>query len=397
MSIDPKSINQINIFKNDYPVGTLQRTKSGCQIEFSPEFKDAFSTLTFKISTKEAIYKYKGAGLPPYFAGLLPEGLRLRSLIRKLKTSPDDLFSLLAATSGETIGDIHFRTEVEATELEEIPNDFKLIRAQLKKGIDPGGNALAGIQDKISADRISLPLNLKKKNKSYILKLSSLEHPDIIYNEHICLGIARKCGLNVNKSNIVMDHKQQDALLVERFDRLWDKDGKKWTRFHQEDACQILDRYPGDKYLIPFQDIADEIGQLATSPEIEILNLMKLKAFSYLIGNGDLHAKNISLTRKLDSDVVTLTPFYDIVCTAVYGDQKMALMMLGKNENLKRKTFVDFGKRYRIPDAAINSMLDKLTKQFFANYQKIFSVPVALKKRKFLESFFEERLKHLEK
>ena len=30
----------------------------------------------------------------------------------------------------------------------------------------------------------------------------------------------------------------------------------------------------------------------------------------------------------------------------IYGDQKMALVMDGKNENLKLKSFVDFGVRH---------------------------------------------------
>lgn len=396
MSTDPKSINRINIFKNDYSVGVLERTKDGCQIIFSSKFREAYPRLTFKISTDQEIYQYKGAGLPPYFAGLLPEGLRLRSLIKKIKTSPDDLFSLLAAAGSETIGDIHFKTEKEALELKEIPSDFKAVRAQLQKGIDPGENSLAGIQDKISADRISLPLTSKKRHKSYILKLSSAEHADIVANEHVCLGIGKKCGLTVAKSQVVTDKANQEALLIERFDRQWNKNSKTGTRIHQEDGCQILDRYPGDKYLIPFQEIADEIAKLVTSPEIEILNLMKLKAFSYLIGNGDLHAKNISLTQNQETGIATLTPCYDIVCTAVYGDQKMALMMLGKNENLKRKTFIEFGKRFQVPEAATNSMLDRLTKLFSANYKDLYTVSYLLKKKVFLESFIKERLKHLE-
>lgn len=181
---------------------------------------------------------------------------------------------------------------------------------------------------------------------------------------------------------------------MERFDREWNKLEKKWQCFHQEDACQFLNRYPADKYRLTFQEIADEVANLATSPEIEVLNLLKLKAFSYLIGNGDLHAKNISLTQKSESDICKLTPCYDLVCTALYGDQKMALMFLGKNQNLKKKNFIEFGQRYDIPEAATVSMLEKLVSQFEKNYQHFF-FPLAKKKGKFLTQFFKERTKHL--
>ena len=164
MSKDPKSVHQIQLFKNDTAAGLLLRTNDGCKIEFNNEFKDQHSNLTFNITTKIKTYDFRGAGLPPYFAGLLPEGLRLKSLIKKIKTSPDDLFSLLAASGGETTGDIHFKSVEDQTDSFDVPDDFQSIKERLQKGYDPGRNSLAGVQDKISADRISLPINVKKKN-----------------------------------------------------------------------------------------------------------------------------------------------------------------------------------------------------------------------------------------
>ncbi len=393
--MDAKLVNKIKIFKNDRLAAHLERTREGCKINFTSEFQSAESLLTFKISTKDNICEFKGAGLPPYFAGLLPEGLRLKSLIKKLKTSPDDLFSLLVAAGDDTIGDIHFSDNMSSEKISKRPTDFKKLKEQLQKGLNPGKNSLAGVQDKISADRISLPLTIKNKNKSYILKLASPEFPDIIANELACLRIAKLCGLDVNKAKIVTDESHQQALLIERFDRQWNKKDKLWNRFHQEDACQFLDRYPGDKYVIPFKEIADEISRIAATPEIEILNLMKLKAFSYLIGNGDLHAKNISLYQKSATEPIRITPFYDLVCTALYGDQKMALLFLGKNENLKKINFIQFGLLYGIPEVATVSMLSKLTRLFAKNYDIIFSFPLAKEKNKFLKLLFTKRLNNL--
>jgi len=50
-----------------------------------------------------------GDNLPPFFAGLLPEGRRLNALISKIKTSKDDLFSLFAAVGIDCIGDIYVK------------------------------------------------------------------------------------------------------------------------------------------------------------------------------------------------------------------------------------------------------------------------------------------------
>lgn len=393
--MDFKAVNQIVILKNGVEAGTLERTQEGCRIEFDTEFQKENDHLTFGISATEKIYEFRGGGLPPYFAGLLPEGLRLKGLVKKVKTSPDDLFTLLVASGGDSIGDIHFADYSKAEDQFGIPSDFMVLKECLHQGLNPGKDTLSGVQDKLSTDRISLPISIKKRNKSYILKLSSSEFPDLIYNESACLGLARRCGLVVNKTEIVKDKNSKEALLVERFDRERDQQGEKWVRFHQEDACQFTNRYPGDKYIISFQEIADEVAILSTSPEIEILNLLKLKAFSYLIGNGDLHAKNVSLIQRKKREICGLTPFYDIICTALYGDTKMALMFLGKNQKLKRKMFIEFGLRYRIPEVATVSMLDRLVSLFGKNQDNFFVFPLALRREKFLRQLFKERLNHL--
>jgi serine/threonine-protein kinase HipA len=54
--------------------------------------------------------------VPPFFAGLLPEGARLVALITRLKTSAADEFSLLVAVGGDTIGDVRVLPEGAAPE-----------------------------------------------------------------------------------------------------------------------------------------------------------------------------------------------------------------------------------------------------------------------------------------
>ena len=387
---DAKKTQQLKIYKNSVLVGSLFRTETGCELRFDPVFvKHSSNTfLTYHIPVKESL-SFEGVNLPPYFAGLLPEGLRLKALTKRIKTSADDMFSLLVAAGNDPVGDIHFTDMAEGSE--DLLSDFKKIKTEIQKALPLDSHALAGVQDKISADRISLPLNIKNKNKSYILKLASDEFAEIIQNENLSLQIAKACGLSVNKTKIIKDANSVEALLVERFDREWDSKNKMWLRHHQEDACQFLNRYPADKYNLSFQEIANGIQNLAASPEIEILKLLQLKAFSYLMGNGDLHAKNISLLND------QLSPCYDIVCTALYGDDKMALMFDGKNQNLKRKNLIDFGRRYGLPSALIESMLDKMLIRFEKNFEMIFALQVAQEKEKFLRTLFKQRLEHLRK
>lgn len=383
-----KQIQSLMLFKNGQRIGDLNRTKDGCQIVFVNNISEK---ITYHTKTDQKVVSYSGVNLPAYFANLLPEGLRLKTLIKKIKTSADDMFSLLAEAGTDPVGDIHFESLLgQKIDIDEKLNlDFEKIKSDFKKVISYDSNIIAGVQDKISADRITLPVRLSNKNKSYILKLSSDEFADSIENEFTCLQIAKLCGLKVNKAQIVKDKNNQEGLLIERFDREWDAKIKTVKRLHQEDACQFLNKYPADKYSISLQQIADGLKTFSSSPQIDILMLLQLKAFSYLIGNGDLHAKNISLLQD------QFSPCYDILCTSIYGDQKMALMMDGKNENLKLKSFIDFGVRNGLPKKSVESMLAKLLKQFSKHQNKIFVFPLAEKKRKMLTQQFEKRIGHL--
>jgi serine/threonine-protein kinase HipA len=400
---DPKNLNQLFFFKNGVFAGKLLRTAQGCQIVFDTEFlsENKDNTFTFKLKPQTKPVVYSGVNLPSYFAGLLPEGLRLKFLVRRLKTSEDDLFSLLIAAGSDPVGDIHFSTgqkniSFPMFEAEHIQfKNFELLKTKIKFEGELTQKAIAGVQNKISADRLSLPFLQTRSNKSYILKFSSEEFKEIVENEMTSLNLAKKCGIEVNAAKVIQDESGETALLVQRFDRIWDVKTKVLTRYHQEDACQFLDRYPSDKYILSFQEVAQGIADHATSPEIEILNLLKVKAFSYLIGNGDMHGKNVSLLQKGQHATTQLSPQYDIVCTALYGDQKMALQMDGKNQNLKRKNFVDFGTRFGIPSPAIESMLNKLLVRFQKNKNDFFAFPLAKKKEKFLNVLFTERGKHL--
>jgi serine/threonine-protein kinase HipA len=394
MSSPIKEISELNIYKNSEFAGVLKRTPQGCELNLSRDFiaRTLMPYFSYCIKNSSTPLVIHGDNLPPFFAGLLPEGRRFNALIKKLKTSEDDLFSLFAMVGADCIGDINTRDSVP-TFKKEIPllknvNFYELFN----QIIDPDGliidDALAGVQEKISASMISFPLNIAKQEKAYILKLNPLDKPNLIQNEFYCLKLAKKCGFRVATIKIIQDKDQNLGLLVERFDRT------RHQKLHQEDACQFLNRYPADKYRLNLSEIADRLVEIATAPQIEILNLLRQYIFSYLIGNGDMHAKNISL-QTLEDGTITLTPLYDLICTAIYGDYHMALKIDGRDANIKRKNILSFAERFNINPKAINSELDKLLTLFSKNYLTLFSIETNEKKKQFLKEFFEKRINDL--
>jgi len=51
----------------------------------------------------------------------------------------------------------------------------------------------------------------------------------------------------------------------------------------------------------------------------DLLRLRDWQLFNYLIGNGDGHAKNLSLLYDASSGLPRLAPFYDLVCVELFA------------------------------------------------------------------------------
>lgn len=392
-----KNTNKLEIFKDSIHAGTLSRIEGGCFFTFSNDFiKSDIKNLTFNLNKNKPTHRFIGHNLPPFFANLLPEGLRLRALVKNLKTSEDDMFSLFAATGSSVIGDIHTKPISEpnnktANKLKEI--DFYELFAKTITTIIPtaeGNDTFAGIQEKLSASMITFPLNIAGTDKSYIIKLNSQNHTNLVENEYYSMLLAAKCGIKTAKNKIVKDKNNNKGLLVERFDR--ERKDNKLLMHHQEDACQFLEKYPSEKYRISLNQIADKIMILSTAAPVMILELLKQYCFSYLLGNGDLHAKNISLLQKNGSSFIELSPAYDIITTSIYNDNKMAIKINGRDDNIKFKTILDFSQHYGIPEKATKLMILKLITNFEKNLSIIENIPMPPKTLKKQYYFMNKRI-----
>ena len=409
MSRSPGSIRQVDelvVMRGSYELGLLRRTKIGASFTYHPahaktHFADEAQAVCFGMPVRQEPYDVQGVNLHPFFAGLLPEGLRLRALVGDVKTSEDDLFSLLVALGGNTVGDVWVTSDPKALGDDEptiniaglAQSSFAELLEEslhLKKRSDP--LAIPGVQPKVSAAMISLPVRARGLRHSYILKLAPQEYPQLIENEAFFMSLARSLKLPTAQSKIVTDRTGQTGLLVERFDRSQAADAPRPTRLHQEDACQLLGRYPADKYRLSTSEIAEAL-EVCTAPMVERLRLLQLQALSYLIANGDLHGKNISI--QTIKGQTRLTPIYDLLSTLPYGDGDLALPIEGRDKKLKRKHFQAFGERIGIRPAATNRMLDALLKGLTPHIARLNTIGLATRKTTHLEKTITQRMRDL--
>lgn len=376
---ESKGVETLYVFKQNELAGKLTRGVNKVVFTYDEGYilNGGISICsTIKLPQREHVNR--GDSIHPFFAGLLPEGRRLTGLIKAIKTSSDDLFSILVSTGTNNIGDVFItpNKSLNSSNNLELSEDFNQIIFNdiFEKSISSSlysvrnlDSSIAGVQPKLSDQMITFPVGIKKRNKKYIIKLTPKNFPNLVTNEHYFMQLAKKCGFSTADTKIIADKNNNLGLLVERFDRGYDSKKRTPYAIAQEDACQFLNRYPSDKYRVSYNKIAERLTTICSAPKVEILKLINLIAYSYIIYNGDLHAKNISIHSKTQSNLVILSPFYDLVSTLPYGDQKMAISLEGRDRNFKLKDFINFGKRWKIPEKSIAKSINKISKIVLEN------------------------------
>ncbi len=364
-----------DVYKGERLAGRLVRDVGDTLFRYDTSYLDDQDAppVALSLPKQEAAFRTAGESVPPFFAGLLPEGARLTAVVSNTKTSLDDHLTLLLAVGQDTIGDVRVvpvgvppanpattiaEHDVAGSDLLEVfaaatsssPSAFERI-------------ALPGVQAKVSAAMLSAPVGTARLGPA-ILKLTPPTGYDrLVENEHFFLRMARGCGIPTPPTQLVHDRTGRSGLLVSRFDRVLD--GERLRRLAQEDACQLLDRYPAAKYRLKVEDVAVALARAVVAgggSRLQALRrVLELVAFNYVIGNGDLQGKNFSARSNPDG-IWEVTPAYDIVCTQPYAGFRdpMALTLYGRANRLDRRDLVDSFTRLGLRPQAIEVSLDRL-------------------------------------
>ena len=162
-----------------------------------------------------------------------------------MKTSVDDELSLLIVAGANPVGDVQIVGHGEPLDPDEhavelnpkAPVDFDALLGDSGL-IDPV--ALAGVQDKLSAGMISMPV--ASAGRRYILKLNAPEFPHVVENELVMFRYAAKLRIPLSKVRLIRDVGGRPGLLVERFDRIPLAGGAHGAvqRLAVEDGAQVL-------------------------------------------------------------------------------------------------------------------------------------------------------------
>ena len=391
-----------DVFCGNQRAGRLRRREDHIEFSYLPDYLSMGGrAAAVTLPLREEPYRAPGGMVPAFFTGLLPEGVRLQAVIEAVNTSPDDELSLLLAVGGDTVGAVTVVPEGgqprdPAPESDAGRPGGTSFGEMFARSVQPPrpqlDKALPGVQEKLSDALISFPV--KAGGGPAILKLSPDRYPRLVENEAFFLKMAGGCGLRVPPHRIVKDRSGASGLLVERFDRL--RTAGRVVRLPQEDACQLTGRRPVDKYRLSLREVVGAVTATVAAPAVAVLQLTLLTAFSYLIGNGDCHGKNISVRWLPEEQMAEVTPMYDLLSTAPYGlDGRLALPVDGRDNRIRGKDLVRFAETWEVPAQLVRRKLDVMSQRAEPWTERVGEIGLAASATKRLVRTMRSRMEEL--
>lgn len=250
-----------------------------------------------------------------------------------------------------------------------------------------GKLSISGVQPKLSVklDKKSNELIVVIEGGEYILKPQTSTFPNIPENEQSCMDIAEKLGINIPSHCLLPLKDNSFAYVVKRFDR------EKGAKYHQEDFAQILEK--NDKYTGSVEQIGRKLKEISSAPGYDGQLFFERIVLNFIIGNGDAHLKNHSVSYK-EGDI-RLAPAYDIVCSklVILDEEDSAITINGKKNNLNRGDFEHLADYLNVP-AKIR--FEKFENKFDIMKEIIASSHIDKEKQERFIKIVEERLNRLE-
>ncbi|MGH9338369.1 MAG: HipA N-terminal domain-containing protein [Acidobacteriota bacterium] len=102
-------MRKARVFMHDRPAGTLIEREPQRRYRFEYEANYDGEPVSLSMPLSQRVYEYEG--FPPFFDGLLPEGILLESLLKLRKIDRHDYFSQLLAVGADMVGAVTVEEE----------------------------------------------------------------------------------------------------------------------------------------------------------------------------------------------------------------------------------------------------------------------------------------------
>lgn len=213
------------------------------------------------------------------------------------------------------------------------------------------------LMPKMSGVQMKLPMHLAEDGALSIAQTASFTHllklpgrdgfEPLGVVEWLGQRLAAGAGLAVAPTALVAMPGAAPALLVERFDiRAADADP---VVIQPVDGAALLGLHGEHKYKASIEQFGKTLRQISTDYPADCEVLLRQTTAAWLMGNGDMHLKNLLLLRSASSrqaasfETVRLSPVFDMLCTRVFPrlqQDDLALSVAGKRDHLRPKDLI---------------------------------------------------------
>lgn len=327
----------LRVYLNNRLVGHLTKEPSGAiDFQYDESWLGWEHALPVSLSLPLRETSYRGEPVAAVFENLLPDSDALRRRVaEKVGARGIDAYSLLAAIGRDCVGALQFvagdgeaidtTAAIEGEEADDEAID-KLLRSLVQAPLglsrdDEFRISIAGAQEKTALlhheGRWLKPHGTTATTHLFKTQIGQLPNgidlSNSVENEYYCLKLIEAFSLPVNAAEI-QTFGETKALVIERFDRRWAKDGR-LLRLPQEDCCQALSVPPTAKYQSDggpgIVQILDLLKGSDTPAEDQTV-FIKAQLLFWLIGATDGHAKNFSIFLAPGGSF-HMTPLYDVL------------------------------------------------------------------------------------
>ena len=410
----------LNVFLNGRLVGVLRRESTGAiDFRYAGEWLQWRGTFPVSLSLPLREDRYIGAPVINVFDNLLPDNDAIRKRVaERVGADGTDAYSMLAALGHDCVGALQFlpdgvdpgtpgSSEGKLVSKRDVAGIIEnLTAAPLGLGEDEDFRiSIAGAQEKTALlrkeGRWFKPIGTAATThilKPQIGRLpNGIDLSNSVENEYLCLKLLEAFGVPAAQAEIA-DFGERRTLIVERFDRLWARDGR-LLRLPQEDICQALSVPPTRKYQSEGGPGVVEIVELlkgSDMPQDDIAVFLRACVVFWLIGASDGHAKNFSIFLG-PGGRFRMTPLYDVLSAQPSLDARQIprkkfklAMSVGKNRHYSVNEIVPRHFMQTAEMAGVGTpVMRKLFEDVAANAESQFEMVISSLQRGFPEEIVE--------
>ncbi|MBX2978095.1 MAG: HipA domain-containing protein [Flavobacteriales bacterium] len=219
---------------------------------------------------------------------------------------------------------------------------------------------------------------------SHILKPPTPNYPHMVELEDLTMHLAELAGIRTVPHGLLPMRDGTLAYITRRVDRLGNPGGRKVTKLHMEDMCQLTERQTEHKYKGSHEQIAKAIARFVRNTQFDLTIFYEQVLFSFLTGNADMHLKNFSLLKDSEG-YYNLSPAYDLVPSTllINETEELALTLNGRKSRITRTDFETAMRAAGLNERAILNLFNRMKKALpkWMDFIALGFVPEELKER----------------